>query len=74
MNYRTYTKLQFRPLLKNSLHSLHIDLRDTSGEQIPILSVGIIRFVLMFKKPHTSNQTWKTLQDGCFKTSRDFIL
>ena len=50
MNYQTFSKLQFRPLLKNSFHSLHIDLRDLSGEKIPFVSVGISRFVLMFIK------------------------
>ena len=50
MNYQTFSKLQFRPLLKNSFHSIHIDLRDTSGEKIPFVSVGITRLVLMFRK------------------------
>ena len=31
MDYQTFSNLQFRPLLKNSFHSIHIDLRDTSG-------------------------------------------
>ena len=31
MNYQTFSNLQFRPLLKISFHSIHIDLRDTSG-------------------------------------------
>ena len=35
MNYRRLSNLQFRPLLKNSFHSIHTDLRDTSGEKIP---------------------------------------
>ena len=50
MNYQTFSNLQFRRLLKNSFHSIHIDLRDTSGEKIPIVSVGIARLVLMFRK------------------------
>ena len=50
MNYQTFSKLQFRPLLKNSFHSIHIDLRDASGEKIPFVSVGITRLVLMFRK------------------------
>ena len=50
MNYQTFSNLQFRPLLKNSLHSIHIDLRDTSGEKIPFVSVGITRLVLIFRK------------------------
>ena len=50
MNYQTFSNLQFRPLLKNSFHSVHIDLRDTSGEKIPFVYVGITRLVLMFRK------------------------
>ena len=50
MNYQTFRNLQFRPLLKNSFHSIHIDLRDTSGETIPFVSAGITRLVLMFTK------------------------
>ena len=50
MNYQTFSNLQFRPLLKISFHSIHIDLRDTSGEKIPFVSVGITRLVLMFRK------------------------
>ena len=50
MNYQTFSNLQFRPLLKNSFHSIHIDLRDPSGKKIPFVSVGIIRLVLMFGK------------------------
>ena len=50
MNYQIFSNLQFRPLLKNSFHSNHIDLRDTSGEKTPFVSVGITRLVLMFRK------------------------
>ena len=50
MNYQTFSNLQFRPLLKNSFHSVHIDLKDMSGEKIPFVSVGITGFVLMFGK------------------------
>ena len=50
MNYQTFSNLHFRPLLKNSFHSIHIDLRDTSGEIIVIVSVGITRLVLTLKK------------------------
>ena len=50
MNYQTFSNLQFRPLLKNSFHSIHIDLRDTSGERVPFVSVGITRLVLMFRE------------------------
>ena len=50
MNYQTFSNLRFRPLLKNSFHSIHIDLRDTSGEKLPFVSVGITRLLLMFTK------------------------
>ena len=50
MNYQTFSNLQFRPLFGNSFHSFHIDLRDTSGEKIPFVSVGITCVVLMFRK------------------------
>ena len=50
MNYQTFSNLQFRPLLKDSFHSIHIGLRDTSGKKIPLVSVGITRLVLMFRK------------------------
>ena len=50
MNYQTFSNLQFRPLLRNSFHSIHIDLRGTSDEKIPIVSVGITRLVFMFRK------------------------
>ena len=50
MNYQTFSNLQFRRLLKNSFHSIHIDLRNTSRENIPFVSMGITRPVLMFKK------------------------
>ena len=48
MNYQTFSNLQFRALLKNSFHSIHIDLRDTSREKIPFASVG--NTALMFRK------------------------
>ena len=50
LNYHTFGNLQIRPLLKNLFHSIHNDLRDTSDEKIPFVSVGITRVVLMFKK------------------------
>ena len=50
MNYQTFSNLQFRPLLKSFFHTIHIELRDTSGEKIPFVSVGITRLILMFTK------------------------
>ena len=50
MNYQTFSNLQFRPLIKKSFHSIDIDLRDTSGEKIPLVTVSNIQLVLMFRK------------------------
>ena len=74
MNYQTFSNLQFRPLLKNSFHSIDIDIRETSGEKIPFVSVGITRLVLMFRKVSSNFLTHTIVQDGCFNTSRNSIL
>ena len=50
MNYQSFTNLQIKKLLKNSFHSIKIELRDTTGEKIPFVSVGITRVVLLFRK------------------------
>ena len=50
MNYQTFSNLQFRPLLKNPFHGIHIDLRDTRSEKLPCESVSITRLVFMFWK------------------------
>ena len=55
MNYQTVSNLQFRPLLKNFFQSIHIDLRNTSGEKTPFVSIGITRLVLMFRKASNIN-------------------
>ena len=48
--YWKFSNLQIRPLLKNSFHSIDIDLREASSEKITFVSVGITRLVLMFRK------------------------
>ena len=53
MKHQRFGNLQIRPLLKTSFHSFHIDFRDTSGQKIAFVYVGIARFVLMFSE--TSN-------------------
>ena len=50
MNYQAFSNLQFKRLLKNSFHSIKIELRDSTGEKIPFVSVGITRVVLLFRK------------------------
>ena len=53
MNYHSFSNLQFTPRLKKFFHSVHIDLKNTSGEKKHFVAVGISRFLLMFRK--TSN-------------------
>ena len=50
MNYQSFSDLQFKNLLKNSFHSIKIELRDTTGEKMPFVSEGITRVVLFFRK------------------------
>ena len=45
MNCQTLSNLQFRPLLKNSFHIYHIDLRETSGKKTPIVYASLTRLV-----------------------------
>ena len=47
MNFQTFSKLQFKPLLKKSFHSIQIDLRATRGEKLPFhLSISLAFFML----------------------------
>ena len=55
MNYQSFTNLQFKKLLKNSFHGIKVELRDTTGEKIPFVSVGITRVVLLFRKISDNN-------------------
>ena len=50
MNYQTFSILEFRRLLKNSFHSIHIDLRDKPSEKVLFVSVGLTQPVPMFRK------------------------
>ena len=50
IKYQSFTNLQFKKLLKNSFQSIKIELRDSTGEKNPFLSVGITQIVLLFRK------------------------
>ena len=50
MNYQNFPNLQFKKILKNSFHSIKLELRDSYGEKEPFNSVGVTRAVLMFRK------------------------
>ena len=65
--------LQFysiQKLLKNSsFHSNKIELRDSTCEKIPFVSVGITRVVLLFHKFRIIIFDLSCIQDGCSKIS-----
>ena len=75
MNYHPFSNLQFRPLLKNSFHSIHIDLRDTSGHKNTLLylSVSLVLFWCS-EKPPAFISNLKDTTRWLLKTSRDFSL
>ena len=50
VNYQTFGKLQFRPLLKIVFHNIHIHLCDTRGLKKFFVSVGFIHLDLMLRK------------------------
>ena len=50
MSYQSFTNLQFEKMFKNSFLSNKIELRDTTGEKIPLMSVGTTRVVFLFRK------------------------
>ena len=50
MNYQNFSNLQFKKILKNSFHSIKLELRNSYGEKVPFNSVGVTRAVLMFRK------------------------
>ena len=50
VNYQNFPNLQFKKILKNSFHSIKLELRDSYGEKVPFNSVGATRAVLMFRK------------------------
>ena len=61
MNYQRFSNLQFRPLLKNSSYSIHIDLRDTSGEKNPLyLSVSLALCWCLERCPTFISNTYGT--------------
>ena len=53
-NYVSFDNLQFRRLLKNSIHSIKVELRSPTGELIPFVAVGITRLTLLFRKTKAS--------------------
>ena len=50
LNNSRFDNLQYRRLLKNSIHSIRIELRSQTGELIPFLSVGVTRLTLVFRQ------------------------
>ena len=50
LNNALFDNLQYWRLLKNSIHSMMIELRSQTGELIPFVSVGVTRLTLIFRK------------------------
>ena len=50
MNYQNIPNLQIKQILKNSFHSIKLELRGSYGEKVPFNSVGVTRAVLMFRR------------------------
>ena len=50
MIYQNFPHLLFKKILKNSNHSIKLDLPDSYGEKVPFNSVGAARAKLMFRK------------------------
>ena len=66
-NYQTFSNIQFRPLLKNDFYSIHIDLRDTSGEKNPLyLLVSLAMFWCLERCP--------TFISNIYGTKRQLLL
>ena len=49
MNYQKLPNLPFKKVLKNSFHSIKLELRDPYGEKVSFNSVRVTRAVLMFR-------------------------
>ena len=49
-HYQKFPNLQFKKNLKNSFHSIELELRDSYGDKVPSNSVGVTRAVLMFRR------------------------
>lgn len=47
---KTFKQLDFRSILKHSIHSITVELRSPTGELIPFFSCGYTRLNLLFRK------------------------
>ena len=50
LNYHSFSNLQFKKLSKHTFHSFKIELKDSTGEKLPFLSLGNTGVVLLFGK------------------------
>lgn len=50
MSNQKFDTLQFRKVIKNSFHSIAIQVRSTTGELIPFIGIGFTRLTLMFRQ------------------------
>ena len=64
MNYQNFPESQFKKILKNSFHSIKLELCSSYGEKIPSISVGVTRAVLMFRKSFFNYSLQKLVADS----------
>ena len=50
INYQNFPNLQFKKFPKNFFHGIKLELLDSYGENVPFISVGVTRAVLMLRK------------------------
>ena len=60
MNYQNFSNLQIKKILKNSFHSIELELRDSYCEKVLFKSVGVTRAELIFGK--TSDNFFQNLK------------
>ena len=72
LKYQSVSKLQLRLVLKRSFHSIHKNLRVTSGEKIHQVSVGITRFLLIFRRTFNKIFFKKYAESWLFEVKQSF--
>ena len=59
MNYQNFPNLQQKKILKNSLHSIKLELRDSYDKKVPFSSEGVTRALLIFRRASDNHFQFK---------------
>jgi hypothetical protein len=57
MNFKSFDRLVFKKVVKESLHSISIELRNVTGELMPFMALGYTRLTLLFRKAVSTTNT-----------------